>query len=453
MLTFNFMAPPRKKVLIITYYWPPSGGVGVLRCLKMAKYFRQFGWEPIIFTAKGAHYPSLDYSNEADIPSDITVLQQQIWEPYHLYKRFTRQKKDANVNNVFYVKDKKLGWAHQLSVWIRSNFFIPDARALWIRPSVRFLLRYLKHNPVDAIISNGPPHTNTRIATILKQKTGIPWLADFQDPWTQVDYFRLLKLTSWGKAKHERMEQEALKMANKITIVSPTWKKDLETLGAKNVSVIHWGYDPEDFASIHSQIDQKFTLTHLGIMGYDRNPKELFTALKKLCKELPDLKTDLEIKLVGQVDYSVLEAIGANGLEANTNCLGSVSRKEALQIMCNSQVLLLLLNRQLNVKGRIPGKLFEYIAADRPILGMGPEDSDAGKIIANFDRGDICAYTDVEKIKAVVRSYYLQYKNGLLANKEGVDISAFSNINLTRKLAGFLEDMLPTSKAKHLTSK
>lgn len=429
----------KKKVLLISYYWPPCGGIGVLRCLKIAKYLREFGWEPIVFTAEDAHYPSLDDSNFKDIPDDLTVLKQKIWEPYHIYKFLTRQKKDANVNNVFYVKDKKMGFAHRLSVWIRSNFFIPDARAWWIKPSVKFLTNYLKENPVDAIFSDGPPHSNTRIATLVKQKTGIPWLADFQDPWTQIDYYQLLNLTKWGDAKHRRLEQAAFEAADKITIVSPTWKKDLADLGAKNISVVPWGFDPDDYVGVERKVGDKFTFTHLGIMGYDRNPELLFEAFRELMDEFADFEEHLEIQLVGQVDYSVQEAYTMWGLENHVVLVGSVPRDEALQLTLNSPILLLLLNQQSNAKGRIPGKLFEYLYARRPILTLGGVDSDVANILKETKAGVTCEYNDIYDIKEAVKSLYHQFLNGTLQQPVQSDIEGYSIRELTGEIAGYLD--------------
>jgi len=431
-----------KKVLLIAYYWPPCGGIGVLRCLKIAKYLRQFGWEPIIFTAKDAHYPSIDESNFKDIPDDLTVLRQKIWEPYHIYKFITGQSPKANVNNVFYVKDKDLGWTHRLSVWIRSNFFIPDARALWIRPSVRYLINYLKDNPVDAIFSDGPPHSNTRIATLLTQKTGIPWLADFQDPWTQIDYYQLLSLTGWGDRRHRRMEQEAFRAADKITIVSPTWKENLEELGAENVSVIPWGYDPDDYPDEKPPVGQKFTLTHLGIMGYDRNPVVLFEVLQKLCDEVEGFRQNLEIQLVGQVDFSVKEAYEKASLAENVTLVGSVPRAEALQLTLSSPILLLLLNQQPNANGRIPGKLFEYLAAKRPIFCLGPTDSDVANILRETNSGETCAYEDAVAIKTILRKLYQQFQKGTLQQAVDSQIEQYSIRTLTGKIAGFLDEIV-----------
>jgi glycosyltransferase involved in cell wall biosynthesis len=326
-------------------------------------------------------------------------------------------------------------------VWVRSNFFIPDARMLWIRPSVRFLLDYLKDHPVDAIVSDGPPHSNTRIATLLKKKTGIPWLADFQDPWTQVDYYQMLTLMPWADRKHHRMEQEAFGAADKITIVSPTWKRALETIGAENVSVIPWGFDPEDFENITPAAVPGFTFMHLGIMGQDRNPQTFFQVLRELQEENPDFKKELRMEFYGQVDYSVEEAYSRQDLQDRVHTPGAVPRGRALELTAGSQVLLLLLNKQHNVKGRIPGKLFEYLAARRPILVLGPPDSDVARIIRETDSGMVCDYEDAEGIKKAVSDLFRQYREGLLQQPLTGDIEKYSVRNLSRQLASYLDEI------------
>ncbi len=435
-----------KKVLIITYYWPPAGGIGVLRCLKLAKYLRHYGWEPVIFTADNAHYPSLDYTNVKDIPEGITVLKQPIWEPYQLYKWFTGKDKQANVNNVFYVREDQHRLTYKLSVWIRSNFFIPDARARWIKPSLRFLLKYLKDNPVQAIFSDGPPHSNTRIATILKAKTNIPWLADFQDPWTQVDYFQYLHLTPPALRLHQAMEQAVFRLADKITIVSPSWKKDLEAIGAKAVAVIPWGYDPDDYVPFHTvKASPKFSITHLGILGYDRNPEGLFQALASLGKSIPGFIDHLDIILVGQVDPAVITAIHDAGLASVCTLTGNVSREEALSIAASSTILLLLLNQQPNAQGRIPGKLFEYLALNRPIITLGPTHADAANITTETQSGVALDYLDDDGMMKALTHYYREFIAGRLAHPIQHDISQYDVRVLTGKIAGLLTEITEKS--------
>lgn len=443
----------RKKVLLITYYWPPSGGITVLRMLKFAKYLRASGWEPVIFTAEGAHYPTIDPTNERDVPAGVEVIRQPIWEPYALYKKFMGKPADENVNNVFYTDDADGGWKHKMAVWVRSNFFIPDARATWIKGSVKRLTAYLTENPVDAIISDGPPHSNTRIATLVSRATGIPWLADFQDPWTQVDYYQLLNLTPWGRKKHEHQEQEAFAQATQTTIVSPSWKHDLETIGAKNVDVIPYGYDPEDFDSLKRTAHQKFTLTHLGIMGYDRNPVNLFKAIALLKEDLPGFAEDIELRLFGQLDYRVKENIVAAGIEAQTNFAGNVARAEALQQQVDSHLLLLLLNQQDNAKGRIPGKLFEYLAARRPILNFGGADSDVANILKETDSGTTFTYDASPKaIAGALKTAYQDFKAGNEQVMDKAVIQAFSHPVLVNKLGKLLDKMVERSEINASTS-
>ncbi len=431
----------RKRVLIITYYWPPSGGIGVLRCLKIAKYLRDFGWEPIIYTALDAHYPNYDPSNIKDIPEGVEVHKGKIWEPHSWYKKLTGKAKDENVNNVLYVNEGKSSLLDRFSIWIRSNFFIPDARAFWIKPSVKYLTEYINNNRVDAILTDGPPHSNTRIATLLKKKTGIPWLADFQDPWTQVDYFNNLSLTSWGLKKHQRLEQEAFKHADRMTIVSDSWKKDLEEIGAKNVSVIPWGFDPDDFKNLKVEVEKKFIISHLGILGPDRCPKVLFETVRDMMNVHPDLANDLELQMFGQVDHSVVEEIKNIGIEKVFKIKGFVPRQEALLKTCSSSVLLLLLNQQDNVMGRIPGKFFEYLAAQRPILTLGPPSSDVANIVDKTERGYTINYNDKTKMRATLEELYRKYKDGSLKQPMTKSIAEYSSINLTGKFAKLLNEI------------
>jgi glycosyltransferase involved in cell wall biosynthesis len=436
------MSNPPKKVLIITYHWPPSGNVGVLRCLKWAKYLRNFGWEPIIYTARNAHYPSLDEENQTDIPIGTKVIKGRIIEPYGLYKRFVGLPKNANVNNVFYIRERQPSWAHQLSVWIRSNFFIPDARALWISPSVHYLLKYLRSNPVDAILSDGPPHTNNRIATVLKKQMDIPWLIDFQDPWTQADYYQMLSLTSWADSRHHLLEKEALKLADKTITVSDHWKNDLIKIGASNVSVIHWGYDPEDFAKITPSTAPGFTFTHLGTMGHDRNPQTFLRVLREIGDKNEDFRKVLRLDLVGQVDHSILDSLTLEGMSDRVKILPATCRSDALRLMVASPILLLLLNKQENNLGRIPAKLYEYMAGHRPILVLGPPESDASRIVRKTRSGYTCAYDDENGIREIIMMLYQQYLSGILPKRLDNEIEEYSVYNLTCQLALHLDSLV-----------
>jgi glycosyltransferase involved in cell wall biosynthesis len=428
-----------KKVLIISYYWPPSGGIGVHRCLKFAKYLVEFGWKPVVYAPLNAQYPYLDDSNYKHIPEGITVIRKKIREPFGLFKKISGRKKTDSANPV-YVRDRKLSKIDNLAIWIRGNFFIPDARFLWIKPSVKFLTKYLNENPIDAILTDGPPHTNTIIGCKLSQKTGIPWLADFQDPWTQVDYYDMLKIGKRADRIHHKLEQEALKTAKKTTIVSPTWKKDIENIGANNVDVIYWGYDEDDFAGNNPEPDKKFSIVHAGQLGYDRRPDTFIKVLGDLVKENPDLGKDLEIKFAGTVDYAIKENIVAKGLESNYISLGNIPRPEAIELNLKSHIQLLPLNIADNAKGRIPGKLFENMRAKRPILCLGPVDSDVAGILKNTDSGSSFDYNDENGIKLFIKDIYKKYKSGS-NNVKSKNIEQFDVKKQVEKLSGFLSEI------------
>lgn len=429
-----------KKVLVISYYWPPSGGIGVLRSLKFVKYLRQFGWEPVVVIPDGADYPYYDEANAVDIPEGLEIIKIPIIEPFKLFKWLT-SRKDTPLNNIVHVRDKKSIFDN-LGIWIRGNFFIPDARCLWIRPSVKYLEHYLRTNKIDAVFSDGPPHTNTVIATQIARKFKIPFLADFQDPWTQVDYYKLFKIGYFADKKHRKLEQDTFHAADKITIASPSWKIDLEKIGARNVDVVYYGYDEDDFVNIEKSTDKKFTICHSGLLGFDRNPVNLFKAVSELMYEIDGFKNDIEIKLIGQVDVEVKKGMEEYKIEEIVKLFGVVPRKISLEEICKSWILLLPLNQAENAKGRIPGKLFEYIRAKRPILSIGPDNSDVCKIINDYNIGFNINWDEVESLKTYLLKQYALFKsnmfNSLTPEK---NISYFSNQNQTKILATYLDQI------------
>lgn len=429
-----------KKVLIITYYWPPSGGSGVQRWLKFVRYLREFGWEPIVYTAENAEYPELDPTLEKEIPAGVTVIRRPIWEPYHLYKKFTGQKKNERVVSGFLSENKKPSWSSRVSLWIRGNFFIPDARKFWIKPSVKFLKGWLKENHVDAIVSTGPPHSMHRIALGLKQATGIPWLADFRDPWTNIDFYQELKLGKRADRIHHRMEKEVLTSADRVVMVGKTWAEELEELGGRKVDVVTNGYDEADIPTEKLPLDNAFTLTYLGMLGQSRNHPVLWAGLGELIKENPALAAALQVKLVGKTDAGVKEAVEKNGLTAHVKFMGYMKHSEAIRVQHSAQVLLLLVNNTPNSKGIQTGKMFEYIASQRPILSIGRHDGDAAHILKETGAGVTVDFSDKAGLKAQVLHYFELWQQGRLS-VQGSGYQKYSRRSLTGAIAGILNQI------------
>lgn len=435
-----------KKVLIITYYFPPSGGAGVQRMLKLVKYLREFGWEPVVYTAKNAAYPVLDPTLEKDIPEGIKIYRHKIWEPYELYKKLIGQKKERAVYSGFISENNKASFLQKLSIWIRGNFFIPDARCFWIQPSIKFLVSELKKDPVDAIISSGPPHTTHMIAMGIKEKLNIPWLADFRDPWTCIDFYDQLMLTRRADAKHRRLEKQVLLNADVIVTVSRHWAEDFKKLSGRKIEVVTNGFDEDDFqinpeAGYHGTgggMHRKFTIAHIGSLNKDRNHSALWEALKELCEEHEDFREKLVIQLIGKNDFSVYADIEKNQLNSNLQRIDYLSHNEVGVYQQQASVLFLPLNDTPNVLGIIPGKLFEYLAAGRPILLIGAVEGDSAGIVKEANAGVVCDFTDQSKIKTEIFRMFSLWKEGKL-QVEGKGVEQYSRRKIAEKIAGLLE--------------
>lgn len=429
-----------KRVLIITYYWPPSGGAGVQRWLKFAKYLRKSGWEPVIYTPENPEFPESDESLFKDIPKEIEVLKTPIWEPYDFYKKFIGQKKEEKIQTGFLSVKKKNPFVENISVWIRGNLFIPDARKFWIRPSIRFLLKYLAENRVDAMVSTGPPHSMHLIALGVKKKLKLPWLADFRDPWTEIDFYHKLRLTKFADHKHHRLEKEVLANADRITIVSWNWAVDFNRIFPRHYEVVTNGFDPDDFNIREQKVTASFELTHIGSLNKDRNPEMLWETLAEICKENSGFSDDLHLRFIGKCDVSLAQCLEKNGLMQRTVMIDHMPHEMVLKESAGSQVLLLLLNNTPNVMGIVPGKLFEYLATRRPVFCIGPTEGDSARIIRKSKAGLTCNFEDKKGIKTALLELYRQYKQGSLQNQKG-EIDSFSRKGLTVKIAALLNEI------------
>lgn len=431
-----------KKVLIITYYWPPSGGAAVQRWLKFSKYLNEFGWEPIIYTVENGEYPQYDASLENEVPDGIFVLRKPALEPYSIYKKFTGRKKESTLQPEIVSSSKKKSFLENIAIWVRGNFFIPDARKFWINPSIRFLKKYIEQNPVDVIVSTSPPQSTHLIALGLKKHFNLPWLADFRDPWTRVDYFDQLKLSNSAYKKHKKLEQEVLLNADKVLTVSYAWADDFKELGAKDVDIITNGYDTPDLPTSEVEKDNSFSIAHIGNLSKNRTHKVLFDALKELKNELPGFAEALEIKLAGSVDDAFYGLARESGISENIKDLGLINHQQALTETCSAQVLLLLLGDEKQSQGRIPLKVFEYMASQRPIIGIGSTESDVAKILEQSGTGIMLSLNDKMGLKTQVSEYFKNYREGNLKLQNPKKISAYSRKELTSKLSVLLNELV-----------
>jgi len=426
-----------KKVLIIAYYWPPAGGPGVQRWLKFVKYLPDFEIEPIVYVPENATYPIIDHDLVHQVNNNVTVLKQPIKEPYKLASIFSK-KSTTTISSGIIKAEKKQSFVEKILLYVRGNFFIPDARVGWVNPSVDYLSNYIKTNAVDVIITTGPPHSMHLIGLELQKRFAVKWIADFRDPWTSIGYHKELKLTDKSAQKHKDLERLVLTKADTIITTSFTTKQEFAEITQKPIHVITNGYDIETIEK--PAMDQKFTISHIGSLLSKRNPHILWKALNEILQENDQFQSDFQLQLIGKVSSEIIDIIKDFKLDAYLNILGYVSHTEALKYQRSSQVLLLIEIDSFETIGIIPGKLFEYMAAERPILAIGPKESDVEKIIKDTNAGKYFNYDNFEEVKQYILDCYSKYQQNQL-KVHGIGLQYFSRKKLTEKLAAVIKNV------------
>lgn len=426
--------------MIITYYWPPAGGGGVQRNLKYVKYLRDYGIEPIVLTAKDADYPVMDKGLKDQIPKGIKVYHAPIWEPYGLFRKFTGKGKNEKIAPGMIDSKKGSTWAKSVSMFIRGNFFIPDARMFWIRKASKMAKEIVEQEQIDVILSSGPPHTAHMIALNVKKALSVKWIADFRDPWTNIDFYDDLKLTKIADWVHKKKEKRVIDNCDRLLTVSWSWAEDFKRLGSKNVKVLTNGFDPEDFNQENVQLDKHFTISHVGSLNKDRNSFELWTAISELTKENEDFKKSVKLQLIGNIDIIAKDQLGKLGLLENVDVIDHMPHKDVLKKIMSSRVLLLLVNKTANVSGIIPGKLYEYLASKRPIVSIGDLTGDSAKVISESQCGHCIDYSDIEKMKTVLMQLFNDYKENKVVSIS-TNIDRFSRKNITKGLAQHINEI------------
>ena len=448
-----------KRVLIITYYWPPTGGSGVQRWVKFAKYLPSEGWQPVIYTPENPEQLAVDESLAAEVPPETEVLKTRITEPYELYKKFLRKSghsKEAVEVNPVNAQNKSA--MQKLAMWVRGNFFRPDPRCLWIRPSVRFLKKYLKEHPADLIVSTGPPQSMHLIGMRLAQETGLPWIADFRDPWTRIFYFKHLAMTAATEKWHHRMEKKVLDAADTVVAVSPLVQQEFQAMTQTPVELITNGFDECDFQTdgfagdqdarrtlTAGGSDKDFVLTHTGLFAADGNPTVLWQVLAEKCRKDKKFGRLLKIRLIGKTDEQISASLDTYGLSGNTENLGYLPHAEAVRHQRNASLLMLPLRKEPEYKAVLPGKLFEYLASWRPVLGIGQTDGAMSMILNSTKTGVVLDWSDKESMAKFIDLCWERHLKGELT-VEDADLKQFTRVELTRKMAELFEKTVACHK-------
>jgi hypothetical protein len=423
------------KALIITYYWPPSGGSGVQRWLKFVKYLRDFQIEPVIYTVKNPNYAIEDITLQNEVPENIEVLRQTIWEPNNFLSFFGSKKNETSAGFL----NPNPSFIGKIAQYIRANYFIPDARKYWIKPSVKYLTKYLKDNKIDIIITTGPPHSTHLIGLQLKKKLDIKWIADFRDPWTEIDYFHQLPMTKRSIKKHCKLEEQVLKNADTVLVIGKAMAQSFKKF-TKKIELITNGYDTYEINE-EIGIGDKFSIVHIGMLNSDRNHKILWKVLRELCSENTEFSEDLQLKFIGKLAIDVVNDIENYKLTEYTTFIDYLPYRKVLQHQISAQVLYLSVNNVPSAKGIITGKIFEYLQANRPILAIGPADGDLAEIINNTNSGIIIDFEDEFKLKEEILKLYANFKNNNL-KVDSRNIKQYHRKELTKQLAKIIKTIL-----------
>ena len=421
-----------QKVLILTYYWPPAGGPGVQRWLKFVKYLPEFGIEPILYVPENPSYPIIDDKLVEEIPKGVTVLRKKIREPYRWASLLSKSKTQTISRGM--IAKKKQGFLEKILLWVRGNLFIPDARVAWVKPSLDFLGSYLQEQKIGTVITTGPPHSVHLIGLGLKDKLNICWIADFRDPWTSIGYHAKLRLSKASQQKHKELERKVLSSADQIVVTSQATRSEFENITSKPIEVVTNGYEDNPYTMA---LDEDFTIAHIGSLLTDRNPTRLWTVLQELVQTNELFAEKLKIQLVGVVGDEVKDSLAEHGLADYVDFKGYLNHQEVLQLQQKAQLLLLLEINSAQTAGIIPGKLFEYFAAQRPILAIGPNGWEAGIMVQATESGTFLTPEDTTDLNTVLLEWFSRYQEKrLVANPKYIE--QYHRRQLTETLANII---------------
>ena len=425
-----------KNVLIVSYYWPPAGGAGVQRWLKFVKYLPEFGWNPIVFVPKNPTYPVLDFSLNNDIPDCIQVVKHPIVEPYCLANFFSKKNKSIAKGHI--QNKENQSWKDKISLLFRGNLFIPDARVLWVRSSAKRIRKMIEKKNIQAIITTGPPHSVHLIGMRVKKQCGIRWIADFRDPWTSISYHESLYLSKRSIRKHEQLELQILFSSDHIITTSKGDAKEFRKKTIQPISVITNGFEPIE--NNLYDLDDAFSIAHIGGLEMLRNPSILWKSLEKIYNKNPLFREKLRIKLIGEVSEGIIQELEKHNLLRNTKLFGYLHHSESRRHQFISQLLLISSFQSKQTRGIIPAKFFEYLNAKRPIIALGVDGSELQQIIEETQSGHFFTTEDEEKLISFLEASFGLYQNKNLYS-EPINVDQFSRKKLTDSLAKLLDSI------------
>ncbi len=424
-----------KKVLIIAYYWPPSGGSGVQRWLKFVKYLPQWGWEPYVFTPENPSFTIRDESLVKDIPMEAEVIRFPIWEPYDSFFKLSGVfEKKSRPADMVTTKNKSL--FQRITTFIRANFLIPDPRVFWVRPSVKFLHDFLIENEIRTIITTGPPHSIHLIGYRLKKKNpSLRWLADFRDPWSEWGLLDSLNVGAFARSLHRKLEHKVLTSADKIITITPFYARKFEALAQRKVTLLTNGYDEDDFKTLRVVRTEKFVIRHVGIINERCDPRPFMEVIENLVKENANFGSLLHIDFVGEVHSRIRNFVhDSPSLSTRTSFTPSVPHDQLISMYGQSSLLLIVLTGYKDAEGYLPGKLFEYLATGLPVLGVGPSHGDAAALLTAAGAGEMIDDTNREHIKNKVIEHFTAWRNGTVSIQTR-DVAKYSRKNITKELS------------------
>lgn len=423
-----------QKVLIITYYWPPAGGPGVQRWLKFATYLPSFQFKPIVYIPENPSYPIKDPTLSEEIPDNLEIISHPIREPYAIANKVSGNKSKV-ISKGIIEHSSKQGIIQKALLFARGNFFIPDARVGWVAPSVKYLLEVIRKEKIKTIITTGPPHSVHLIGLELKKQLQIKWIADFRDPWTTIGYHQQLKMLTYAKEKHYRLEKEVLDTADQLVVTSWITQKEFQQKTNTPIEVVTNGFEIK--SEVVAKKDKAFTVAHIGSLLSRRNPKMLWKIFSEMLETSEDFRNNFKLLLAGVVSDEVMKSLNSYGLGPYTEFLGYIPHFKAVKLQKTSRLLLLIEINSDETKAIIPGKLFEYMASGTPIISIGPEGSDVKRLLQETETGQYFTYSENSALMTYLTEIFQKFQNNELEIK-GKNIMKYSRKSLTKQLSELL---------------